>query len=92
MTHILPPDAYYGTRRVVCNETGRYHRHKSHDEQFTYAYCKTEVVKGRDDFVNLTIFNPAMKSLWCRECFESIRPFVIPAAVAEMEGKLWLIT
>ena len=68
MSHILPPDAYYRTRRVPCREGGRYHRHRSHVEEFTFAICGAEVLRGTGA-VNLTIFSPNMKGAWCFDCY-----------------------
>lgn len=75
MSHILPPDAYYRTRRVPCRESGRYHRHQSHVEEFTFAICGAEVLRGTGA-VNLTIFSPNLKSAWCFDCYEKVRPLL----------------
>ena len=65
--HIIPPGAYYRSRRVRCYESGRYHRHQSHEEEYCFALCGKEVVRGRDDYCNLSIANPVVWSYdWCR--------------------------
>ena len=70
--HIIPVIFSYHSRRVPCHERGRFHRHKTHIEEFCYAVCGQEVVRGRDDFCSISIATPDWNYAWCRECVESI--------------------
>ena len=71
--HILPPNAGLSKRMVTCNETGRYHRHRRHLEEYSVALCGAEVVIGNDEFCNLSIADPVGWSYdWCQECVESV--------------------
>ena len=78
MTHILPPDAFYRGRRVVCNQRGYGHRHKTHMEHYTYALCGAEVLKDGGS-VNVNIFDPRLKNDWCPGCYKEIADFLKPA-------------
>lgn len=70
--HILHPNAGISGRMVTCNETGRYHRHKRHLEEFSVALCGAEVIVGKDEFCNLGIADPlAWSNDWCQKCVES---------------------
>lgn len=72
--HILPPNARLSKRMVSCNETGRYHRHRKHLEEYSVAICGAEVVVGSDDYCNLNIADPVRWSNdWCRRCVESVQ-------------------
>ena len=73
MSYHIIVATHYHERRVPCNETGRYHRHKTHVEQYTTALCGREVTKGKDGFCNLSIANPVeWPRNWCRSCIEAV--------------------
>lgn len=71
--HLIPFDTYsYRTRRVQCNQTGRYHRHKTHEEQYAVARCGQEVLKDEDTSCNEGIANPQWDKNWCHECVRAV--------------------
>ena len=71
--HIIA-DIPYRTRVVPCYETGRFHRHKKHKEEFCNAVCGREVVRERDRFCSIIIANPRdWKYDWCRDCVATVR-------------------
>ena len=69
--HILINQSYR-TRKVRCFETGRYHRHQWHLEEFGDSACGIELVKGRHQFAGLTMAMPSVEQPWCSKCVESI--------------------
>ena len=66
--HIIHANARYATRWVPCYETGRYHRHKTHKEQYVPSLCGGTLVEGRDQFCNAIIANPDWNYDWCHGC------------------------
>ena len=66
--HILPLDADYRSRRVPCHETGHFHRHKTHVEQYTEALCGREIIKDSGNYCNLSIARHM--SPRCQSCEE----------------------
>ncbi len=64
----------YKARIVLCHETGRFHRHKKHKEEYCNAVCGTEIVRDKDKFCSLAIANPRDWNYdWCRDCVAAIR-------------------
>ena len=59
--HIIHANARYATRRVRCYETGRYHRHKTHEEESVSSVCGRTLVSRRDQFCNIGIADPNWK-------------------------------
>ena len=66
--HIIPHLNQYSVRHVPCYETGRYHRHKTHEEKYTTALCGKEVVRGRDESCSVGIADPNWDKDWCPAC------------------------
>ena len=69
--HIIHYYAQYTTRRVACYETGRYHRHKTHEEKAVSSACGKILVNGRDQYCNIAIANPGWSYDWCHECVKA---------------------
>ena len=69
--HIIHANATYRMRRVRCYETGRYHRHNYHDEEYATAACGSEVSRDRSDFCNISIATPDWNYDWCHKCVQS---------------------
>ena len=70
--HIIHANARYATGRVQCYETGRYHRHKTHEEKSVPSVFGRTLVSGRDQFCNIGISNPSWKNDWCHDCVRAI--------------------
>ena len=66
--HILAPNSDYRSRRVTCRQTGRFHRHKTHVEEYTEALCGKEIIKGSGIYCNLA--NARDMSPRCQSCEE----------------------
>jgi len=66
--HIIHANADYSSRRVRCYESGRYHRHKTHVEEYVRAVCGTELIRNRDKFCNIGIATPSWDYDWCHKC------------------------
>ena len=69
--HIIPVANSYHQRRVPCHQTGRYHRHKTHIEQYIRTLCGKEVVKDRDEYCSISTADPDWPNAWCQACVES---------------------
>ena len=55
-------------RRVRCFETGRYHRHQTHIEEFFRAACGETFSRRESDCCNITIADPNWDKNWCQKC------------------------
>ena len=74
--HILPPNADYRSWKVRCHETGRFHRHQTHVEEYTTALCGAEVIKDSGNYCNIDIFADLPRpSNLCRRCEERGKAF-----------------
>ena len=82
--HIIHADENYSTRRVICYESGRYHRHQTHEERYVQAACGTVVSPDRGDFCNISIANPNWNYDWCHVC---VRAFPWTDGAKEMWRK-----
>lgn len=66
--HIIPFRARYTTRRVPSYAIGPGHRRKTHMEESVRAKCGRTLVKGRDQFCNISIATPDWNYDWCHDC------------------------
>ena len=71
--HIIQDNSQYWSRRVPCYETGRYHRHKTHIEEYARAACGAEVNLNTDTSCNLSILDPRWNKDWCHKCVRAYR-------------------
>ena len=80
--HIIPPISDYRRRSVLCNEPR--HRHRRHVEEYTTAHCGLEVVRDRDQYLNIGVVDPVGRPEgmgnvpgggprpWCVDCVSDI--------------------
>ena len=66
--HIVHANARYTARRVPCYDSGRYHRHKTHEEKTVLSVCGRTLVRGRDQSCNISIADPYWNYDWCHDC------------------------
>ena len=71
--HIIHENARYSTRRVRCNESGRNHRHKTHDEQFVESACGNILSPNGNQFCSVAIVNPNWTYDWCHDCVRAFQ-------------------
>ncbi len=69
--HLVALDARYRTRRVLCYRTGRHHRHKTHQEQYTSTLCGQEVLRSEGTSCSEGIADPRWDKDWCHDCVRS---------------------
>ena len=84
--HILDANAQYTTRRVPCHETGRNHRHKTHDVDSIQSVCGKTLIRGIDNYRKIYTdddIGPNYNYQWCQDC-------VKPLPWTESARKLWL--
>ena len=81
--HIVHANAHYATRRVRCHETGRYHRHQTHEEEYTLSVCGETLIRDVEPACNISIANPEWNYNWCSDCVNSF-PW------DDNDRKLWL--
>lgn len=70
--HMIHVNARYSPRRVRCYETGRYHRHQFHTEEYARAICGVTLVRDRDQFCNVGIADPRWDYDWCPSCVKLV--------------------
>ena len=68
--HILLAGASWSRRIVPCHERGHNHRHKKHKEDFCSALCGQEIIRDRNNYCNIAMFNPSFSPNWCPLCIE----------------------
>ena len=69
--HIIHANAQPIQRRVRCYETGRYHRHNTHVEEFFRSACGETFTLRQNDACNITIANPNWDKNWCHDCVKA---------------------
>ena len=66
--HIIHANAQYISKWVPCQESGRDHRHKQHEEETVQAACGRSLVRDRGNFCNVITATPSWDYDWCHDC------------------------
>ena len=70
--HLISPTGSYNRKSYPIYRGEKFVEFRTRPEEYAWALCGEELVRGRDTFFNVLVVEPESNFDWCQDCVRAV--------------------